>query len=543
MNLKEKIIKKLEEQTKDRKIKSLKDLPKPEELKNCIKAADRIIDNLLSGKRLLIVGDYDADGIIATTILVEFLIDAGFEALIDYIIPSRLKDGYGLSPNIITYAEKNFFDFIVTVDNGIAAIEAINLANSKNIEVIITDHHTAPEILPKAKLIVNPRVPGETFPYPWISGATVSWYLVAALKNQLNMNINIKKYIDLVSITIMSDVMPLNDINLALLSAGLKEIKKRNRLFYKLIWNDWTAPTINETALSFNLVPMINAIGRINDANIGVEMFLSKDEKIIKEYYTKMKKINEERKILSREYVKEAEKYLNINFDFKTSVIVVRNENFHEGIVGIIAGKLAEKYKRPAYVLSYNKEKNIWKGSARSYGNIHLYDLTNKASEYILGFGGHKGAVGLAVSEDNFENFKNKIEEEASKIPKEDFINETLVPIKAELKDMNFELFNTIDSFAPFGQSNPLPTFEIEGYIKITREIQNGLHYSVSISDKERKTYMEGVFFNVEKEEFLEIINSGNTLVKFIANLSKSYNAKEDIFYLQLLGTLKNEIN
>jgi len=540
MRLIEVVYNKLLDQIKDRKYKSLSQLPDPSELKNCMEAAERIVFNLLQGRRLLIVGDYDTDGIVATTILLEFLQDAGFGALVDFIIPSRLKDGYGLSPNIIEYAEENFFDFIVTVDNGIAALEAIDLANSKNIEVIITDHHTAPAILPAAKIIVNPRVPGETFPFPWISGATVAWYLVAALKRELNMtSLNVVKYLDLVAITIVSDVMPLNDINLSLLEIGLAEIKKRNRLIYKLVWNDWTAPIINETALGFNFVPMINAIGRIDDANIGVHMFISKSEKEIKDYYKFMVEINENRKVMSRQYVKEAESFLSHEYDLTKSAIIVRNKDFHEGIVGIIAGKLAEKYKRPAYVLSYSEEKNIWKGSARTYGNIHLYDLTSEASDFILGFGGHKGAVGLAVSEDNFESFENALVGACSKIPKSEFINETLVPIKANLEDINMELLDSIETFGPFGQSNPIPTFEIDCYINITREMKGGLHFAADLSSLDSTLRIPGVFFNVEKDEFLEAVDNGKTIVTIVGNISRAYDAKANKFYFQVLASIK----
>lgn len=534
MNLKEKVIKQLQKQTEKRIIKKLKDLPEPPMLKNCNLAAKEIIQTLYSGRRILIVGDYDCDGIVATTVLFEFLKDSGFSNLVDFIIPSRLKDGYGLSKNIIDYAIENMYDFIVTVDNGISAFDSIEYANENNIEVIITDHHTAPEILPNAKYIVNPRVKGETFPFPYISGATVAWYLVAALKQELNSTINIAKYLDLVAITVISDVMPLNDINLALLDFGLKKIKNRERLIYQLVWNDWTAPTINETAIAFNFVPMINAIGRINDANIGVNMFISKDRNTIQNYYNIMKEINENRKEMSREYLKEAEKYLLENHDTSNSVLVVRNKNFHEGIVGIIAGKLAEKYSKPAYVFSYNKENKIWKGSGRTHGDIHLYDLTNSASKYILGFGGHKGAVGLAVEENNFENFEKEILKAGNKIPDIDFVDKNKVVFNAELKDFNMELLKTIESFYPFGNDNPLPVFQFKANVKILREIKNGLHYSVELKDGD--ITVPGIFFNVEKENFLKSVKNELNLIN--ATISKNYNAKEGTFSFQLISEI-----
>jgi single-stranded-DNA-specific exonuclease len=537
-NFIERLEKKLKLQTKDRVSGlKLKDLPPLESLKNCKLAAKIIVDKLMKGERMLLVGDYDADGILATTVIMSLLKEAGFsEGLADYLIPSRLKDGYGVSTNIVEYAKENNYNFIVTVDNGIAANEAIDLANEYGIPVIITDHHTAPEKLPNAEIIVNPRVPGETFPFPWISGATVAWYVATAIVEYMNIKIDMRKYLDLVAITVISDVMPLDNINLAILSYGLEQIKERKRYLYQLIWNDWSAPTINTTEISFSLVPMINAIGRINDANIGVKLFMSKKKTEIKELFDQLKEINETRKEMSRKSVKDAENYID-NFDLKNdSVIIVRNKEFHEGIVGIIAGKLAEKYQKPAYVFSYNEEKGIWKGSARSVGNIHLYDLTNKARDYILGFGGHKGAVGLAVTEENFESFSNALKEAGEELSEEDFVNEALIPIDCEISDINEEILELLSKYGPYGNGNPEPVFISEGVsIKIEREMKGGLHYKATVSDE--NSHAIGLFFNVEKEEFLtQLEENEESTILFYPSLK--YDLRTDKFSHELICTL-----
>ncbi len=524
---------KLKEQTKDRFVPSLKDLPKPESLKNCFKAAERIIYLLNKGKRMLIVGDYDADGIFATTILYSFLQEVGYSFLVDYIIPSRLKDGYGLSPNIIHYAIDNGFDFIVSVDNGVAAIDAINLANKHNLEVIITDHHTAPAVLPAVDIIVNPRVPGETFPYTHISGATVAWYLVAAIKNHINSKIDIRKYLDYVAITIISDVMPLDNLNLALLKYGINEIKQRKRMFYKCLWNDWTAPTIDETAIAFSLVPMINAIGRINNANIGVQMFLSTSDTEVKLCFNSMKEINETRKDLSRTYIKEAENVLISDIDLTSNVIIIKNADFHEGIVGIIAGKLAEKYRKPAYVLSYNHEKNIWKGSARTYANVHLYDLTNKATEYIAGFGGHKGAVGLAVTEENWAKFTQALRTAASNIPAEDFIDNSLILLDSEISDFDLRLTGLLSKYGPYGHGNKKPSFKIKASVKIEKDLKNGLHYKCLLMNEDKTNAITGLFFNVE-DQFIEKI-AAREIHELKVDPTLSYDLKNDTFKVELI--------
>lgn len=526
----DKFLKKLDEKLKkqiaNRGNFTLKDLPHPHKLKNVEKAAKRIVENLLSGKRMLIIGDYDADGIFATTILMKFFTELGFSGLVDYKIPSRLKDGYGLNKTLIDYAIENGFNFVVTVDNGIAANEAIDYANSKNYEVIITDHHTPPATLPNAEIIVNPRVQGEESEvFQYISGATVAWYLAYAVQLELGSKIDLKEYLDFVALTVISDVMPLENINVPLVNYGIKLLKERKRDIYKFIWNDWTAPVMDTTSIAFSLIPMINAMGRIDDANVAVSFFL--DDRNTYQNYMYMYNVNEKRKAMSREQLMKAE-LITSNSDDKA--IVIKDE-CHEGIIGIIAGKLAEKYHKPTYVFTYNKEKKIYKGSGRTTGNIHLYDLTNKASDLLIGFGGHSGAVGLAVSEENFEKFKKRILEEVEKIDKKDFISESSVPMECSFDDITPEMMNTILKYAPFGQGNPAPIFKTKANVAILTELKDGLHYKCLLTSP--KTEVIGLFFNVEKDKFLQTIEVKEKQ-EFTFSPGLAYNAKDSVFSIEL---------
>jgi single-stranded-DNA-specific exonuclease recJ len=526
----DKFLKKLDEKLKkqiaNRGNFTLKDLPHPHKLKNVEKAAKRIVENLLSGKRMLIIGDYDADGIFATTILMKFFTELGFSGLVDYKIPSRLKDGYGLNKTLIDYAIENGFNFVVTVDNGIAANEAIDYANSKNYEVIITDHHTPPATLPNAEIIVNPRVQGEESEvFQYISGATVAWYLAYAVQLELGSKIDLKEYLDFVALTVISDVMPLENINVPLVNYGIKLLKERKRDIYKFIWNDWTAPVMDTTSIAFSLIPMINAMGRIDDANVAVSFFL--DDRNTYQNYMYMYNVNEKRKAMSREQLMKAEL---ITANSNDKAIVIKDE-CHEGIIGIIAGKLAEKYHKPTYVFTYNKEKKIYKGSGRTTGNIHLYDLTNKASDLLIGFGGHSGAVGLAVSEENFEKFKKRILEEVEKIDKKDFISESSVPMECSFDDISPEMMNTILKYAPFGQGNPAPIFKTKADVAILTELKDGLHYKCLLTSP--KTEVIGLFFNVEKDKFLQTIEV-NEKQEFIFSPGLAYNAKDSVFSIEL---------
>lgn len=538
MTLLKEVVSKLEKQQEGIEKKGLKDLPPIEKLLNVVEAARFVAKMLKEGVRTLIVGDYDTDGIMATTVVIAFLRDLGFsEEIVDYIIPSRLRDGYGLSSNIIDYALEKDFQMIITVDNGIAAVDAIAYAKENGLKVVITDHHTAPAVLPDADFIVNPKQPGETFPFIEISGATVAWYFIAALREECDAQIDIRKYLDFVAITVVSDVMPLTDINIGLLNYGLAKIKEQKRHIYRLLWNDWTVPTLNETDLSFSLVPMINAVGRINDANIGVQLFLSEDQDFIEDKFYFIKEINEKRKAMTRAFLDNAEGILDVEFDDSQKAIIIRNKDYHEGIVGIIAGKLAEEFQRPSYVFSWNEKKGVWKGSARSIGEVHLYNLTNKAKDYTFGFGGHKGAVGLAIKPEQWDDFKATIEAAALEIPKEDFIDTSLVPIECDLDDINMELLSSIDKFAPFGEGNPPILFKSKAKVKTERDMKDGLHFKCNLITSQGKS-ISGLFFNVKKHIFTEQIKEETP--SFTFSPLKKYSPKTNTFSFELSCKITN---
>jgi len=537
--------KKLKKQRKGRVMGlTLQDLPSPDKLLHCEAMAKAIVDRLMNGESLEIIGDYDVDGIMATVILMSVLLELGFsEEQVAYHIPSRLKDGYGVSPNVVEYVKDKGSDFILTCDNGIAAVEAVALANSYNIPVYISDHHTAPETLPAAEMIVNPKQKGETFPFVDISGATVAWYLGIAMhkyfreKYDKNMIIDMRKYLDYCAITVISDVMPLDHINLAILDYGMRKIKSQfdetkkvqGRHIYNCVWNDWTAPVINTKSISFGLVPMINASGRIDDANTAVRMFLSKNKTEITQLYKELVEVNEVRKNMNLVYKKQAKEIIQKLDIADDPVIIIRNDDFHEGLIGIIAGKVAEEYKKPAFVFAYNEEKGILKASVRTYGNIHLYNLIHNALPALLGFGGHKGAAGLSMKPENMELFKELIFKAARKLPPEDFIDDNLIPIPCELGELE-GVFDILNEYGPFGQANPEPIFETTVSMKrVDREMKGGLHYKLDIEDGTAQ--YTSLFFYVEKEEFLETIKS-DFKINYYPGLS--FNPRKNIFTSEL---------
>lgn len=546
MSLNKKLKSKLREQTKGRKPLKLSELPHFNQMLNCVSAAKLLLKFLMNGKRGIVIGDYDVDGIEASAILIDGMRKIGFtEEVFASHIPSRIVDGYGLSIGVVKRVIEQGYDFIVTVDNGIAAVEAIKYARDHEIDVIITDHHTAPAILPNANIIVCPKQPGETFPFIDISGATVAWYFLAAIKDELNFKLDMTQYLDWVALTIMSDVMPLDNINLTLLNYGLNLIKQRKRYLYQLVWSpEWTdSNDIDETALSFGLIPMLNAVGRIDDANKALRLMLSTSKPEIKELFTEVKAINEKRKILSRENTLNAEKIVDTKVDTNDNVIVVQGD-YHEGVVGIIAGRLAEKYKKPTYVMSWNKEKNLWKGSARTSGHAHLYEITAFASEFTVGFGGHAGACGFSITEEMFSMFKAKLIEFTGKLNPDDFINHFLDPIECNLGEINSNTFKIVREFAPYGQSNPMPSFISTVKIIEASPLSNGLHWKCKLIDEETEQIIPAMMFNVHPDN---IIKDGRRIsltadsVKLKYNLARVYDKHSEEFKIEVLASFINK--
>jgi single-stranded-DNA-specific exonuclease len=492
---------------------SLKDIPSPEEIPNMEKAVNRILANLKVGKKMRLIGDYDADGVFGTTIVSLIMKQTEYNNQYDWTIPDRFIDGYGVSKSLIDKAIEDNIDFIVTVDNGIGAVEAIDYAIDNGIEVIITDHHTPGKIIPNSEIIVNLKYKAWDYDFIEISGATVAWYMCALIVEKLNLEIDMRKYLDLVAITIISDVMPLDNINLCLFKEGLKLIKNRNRRIYELIFDSFKNKTLNETDIGFQLVPMINAVGRIDNASKAVEVFLADNMSDIKKGVDYLFSINNKRKKITDQLtdliIHEAIEQVKSN----KKCIIIKKDNLHEGIVGILAGKLAEKFKKPTYVFGWNRAKQCWKGSGRTSGGIHLYNLTSEGSSEVIGFGGHKGAVGVAISKEKFEKWKEKINKASLKIEESLFYEENVDYFEIQLESINSDLINLIESYGPFGEGFNEIVFKTKCYINIQDSYKEGLHWKVKLSDNKGNSF-SGFFFhdknawlynNKEKEIFINM--------------------------------------
>lgn len=477
----------LESRFKDDTCLCLADMPKPDTFKDMELASSRITKAIEQKERIAIVGDYDVDGVVSSVILSDFFDAIGVPYSIH--IPNRFSDGYGLNIDII---KKLDVDVIITVDNGISAIEAANYCKQRGIDLIITDHHSIPAVVPQAYAIVNPKQEDCEFPNCEICGAQVAWYLVAALKSKLQIEFDLSSFLDLLAIAIMADMMELKDMNRVMVKRGIKALNNSQRAIFRAIKEYYGKKSLESDDISFLIAPLINSSGRMEDAIYSYELLKSKTvhDAIQKlEYIVHLNNSRkDEEKILfdaSMEQISEDD-----------NIIVVWGEDWHEGVVGIVASRLSKRYKKPAIVFSIRD--NVAKGSARGIGEVDILSLIQTQENLLLGFGGHKGAAGVSLEKKNLLQFKYKLLQEAKNITKKEIEAGSSVLGEIDIKEIDFELLEILDEFEPYGQKNPKPSFILkDALIKVDKVIGRDRRHLKLILQKENLS-IESLFFNYD---------------------------------------------
>ncbi len=429
---------------------SLKDLPQPSTFKDMDKATKRIVQAINNKEKITIIGDYDVDGVTSTTLMKLFFEEIDYP--IEWIIPNRFKDGYGLSANIIPRILGT--DLAITVDNGISAVYAAKLCKEQGIELIITDHHLlAPEV-PEAYAIIDQKQEECTFPYSEVCGAQIAWYLIASLKNAMNIKINMMSYMELVAIAIIADMMPLQHINRAMVNAGIEALNKSNKPAIKAFLEHAQKEALGAEDIGFFLAPLLNSAGRMDDAKYAVEFLASTNIYDARVRLGRLVDFNNARKATEQEITSKALAQVDPN----SEVIVVQGEEWHEGVVGIVAARVARHHEKPCIVLSNNGE-GVLKGSGRSFNACDLFSIVDGCREHLEKFGGHSAAIGLSMQLNSLEAFKKQLE---INYVKGNFVKEEIDPdIVGELyfSDISFDLTKLVKKYEPYGQGNPTPKF------------------------------------------------------------------------------------
>lgn len=502
MNLINNLIKDLDEKINNLNNVNLEEGFKPFiNMKNMDISVSKVLFHAKNKSKIRIIGDYDVDGIMATVIMYSFFRDQPEfdEENISYFIPDRMKHGYGVSPLIMEEAKKDGIDLIITVDNGIAAVDAIQKGLDLGLDIIVTDHHTVPKIVPNIDTIVNPKF-DENLKFKEISGATVAWCFCSAINNASKKPIDMNKYLDLAALTILSDVIPLENVNRPLLKYGFEVIANNERELYSKVFSPLQRKNLSSGDIGFNLVPKINATGRLANANLGVKLLLSKD---IIGILAEIENINEERKDITHTQLqlilKDAEEQ-----NKKYNCIVVYNDKLHEGVVGILASRLVETFKKPAFVLT--KHHDEYKGSARSIGKISVYELLTNQQQYLTKFGGHAGAAGLGLKKENLENLRLGMHKDLEENYSEDDYKQEVFSYDIEsMTELNFELAKILQNYEPFGSKFERPQFKTRvKIVSIDKNIDNK-HYLCTVRDKLHNK--RSVWFYHFTEDMLKYFN------------------------------------
>jgi single-stranded-DNA-specific exonuclease len=433
---------------KDDNVKKLSDFENPFILKDMKKATKRVKQAIENREKIVLIGDYDVDGVVSCVVVKEFFDYIGYN--IDIYIPDRFKDGYGISSKIVQNIEA---DLIITVDNGISAINASLECKKKGIDLIITDHHTPPDDRVEAYAIINPKQKECDFKNKDICGAVVAWYFVAALKQELEVSFDLKYFFDLLCIATIADAMPLKSFNRVIVKKGLELIKQSNRPSIIAFREKTQKQEFTAEDIGYIIAPKLNASGRIKNAKISFDFLYSKDLDDAKERLEELWDINEKRKEIEQDIVQKADKNINSDDD----IIVVWGENWHEGVIGIVASRLSDKYLKPSIVFSVSGD--TAKGSARSIGDVDIYSLIKEQQDILLGFGGHKLAAGLQIKTNFLHKFKKNINTSAKKINRVAFIPKIDIVGSIDFDFLDEECFNMIDMFEPYGIENPKPLF------------------------------------------------------------------------------------
>ena len=473
------------------KFLTLKDLPDPYTFKDMQKAAHRVAGAIKNGEKITLIGDYDVDGVSATSVMRLFFDDLGYR--LNWKIPNRFRHGYGLSPLLMPEVIES--DLIITVDNGISAVEAADICKANGIDLIITDHHIVPDIKPEAYAIVNQKQSDCLFPYPEVCGAQIAWYLCAAIKREMSLNIDMRRYIPIVSLAIIADIMPLNGINRSMVISGLKLLAISDMPFIRAYRQKKNIESFRAEDIAFGLAPVLNSAGRLEDASLACDYICSKNIYEAVSMLERLSEINERRKSLEADITKEAVE----SADSDAPVMIIAGEEWHEGVIGIVAARVARHFEKPTLILTQNGDE--YKGSGRSFGDCNLFELVDSGREFTSKFGGHRAAVGLSLPKENLEAFKERLYSVAMDICSQEVYEDPDILGILDLSLIDYDLYALIDSFEPYGEANPKPKF-ISKNVKIVgyRELgEAGNHISLQLA--QNGSVIKAVKFRVDDDE------------------------------------------
>lgn len=446
---------------------TLDDLYDPRQMKGMETAAGIIEKKLIEGKKIRIIGDYDIDGVCSTYILLKGFHRAAGNGQIDYEIPDRIRDGYGINESIIRQAAEDGIDTLVTCDNGIAALKEISIAKQLGMTVVVTDHHEVPvdaygQILPPADAVVDPKQDGETYPYHEICGAVVAWKLINVIYEDLGIpEHEWMELLEFAAIATVGDVMKLQDENRLIVKYGLKKIGSTKNTGLRMLVekNNLDINNLSAYHIGFVIGPCLNAGGRLKSAKVALRMLLEQDPDRVSGLADELKELNDVRKDMTAKGETEAIEQVE-RFYMSDKVLVVFLPECHESLAGIIAGRLREHFHKPSFVLTRGEQSA--KGSGRSIEAYHMYQGLCEVSDLLVKFGGHPMAAGLSIEESDIDEFRRRLNENA-KLTEDDFVPQIWIDVPMPFEYANEKIVDELKGLEPFGQGNEKPLFAQKG--------------------------------------------------------------------------------
>jgi len=447
-----------------------KDVFHTSQMQDAQKAVDRIVKAIKKNEKILVFGDYDVDGITSSAMMMICLLDLG--AKINFFLPSRVRDGYGISSKIVERAAKNNYKVIITVDNGITAFEAAQKAKKLGIDLIITDHHKPHEKMPEAFAIVNPNRDDCQYPFKSLAGVGVTFKILSLLYEKKGLDMPPKAY-ELLLLGTVADVVPLLGENRFWVRYGLNyvnnidsfplQVLKRNSRFVK--------PALSATDIGYFITPQINALGRLEDPRQGVKFLIGSDKKEVEEVGRILFELNEARKQIERSITAEIEsaiKKKDIDLD-KENIILAASKSWPPGVIGLVASRLVSSYGKPALLFHLTKDGKA-KGSCRSIPEFNMFNALQKSSDLIEKFGGHAYAAGLSVTVDNLPKLKERLEEIVAKeLTEFDLKQKIVLDAQACLGELNKKFMNDLSLLEPFGNKNIRPSFYVKNVVQVQK--------------------------------------------------------------------------
>ena len=497
------------------------------------KAVDRINEAIENEEKILVYGDYDADGITSTVLLVETLISMG--ANVSSYIPNRFEEGYGPNKEAFTKIINSGISLIITVDNGIAGVEEVDLANELGCDVIVTDHHKIQDTMPNAYAIIHPEHPDGNYPFKKLAGVGVAFKLAHAL-----LEIFPDFLLDLVAIGTIADMVSITDENRIFVKQGLELINEDPRIGLKMLLELSGIDTkIDEQTVGFYIAPKLNSIGRMDSAKLGLTFLMAEEPVTARALAEQIEQYNIQRKQITEDIVKDVISKIENSEKKQKNVIMVSGE-YHEGVLGIVASNIVEKYQKPVFIM--NEKEGVLKGSARSIFDFNIYVAMNKISDLFLAFGGHTLAAGFSFEKSNFEKIEEFLDKEFEEFKQNNDLKANKnIDIVTSLEDISYQFLNSLDALKPYGMDFEKPTVLIENAM-----VLNKTHFGsekqylrLTIADEVGNldciTFKDSVTFDkVEKNDIIDLLcnidkNNFNGRTKLQAHIIDIY-IKEFLF-------------